>query len=235
MQTWEGGIPPLSLTRYYPRLAHNCTPTVATTSIAVGSTLPPIATLQTVDAVDFRTRRVTSAVVGASSTIPRRMSMYSGYGAGGVSAPKSPSVAVAAARAITRSPSPSSVEPQSLNTVAADRIPNFVSNHIRMFLDDRLFVENLDLLTRTFNDEVDATGAEWLVPKLEPSAVESFAAVVMADVSGYSKLTAYLAEKGDSATEYLARTMKGYLDKVGTSTRLRSCVENCLIVNVPNI
>ncbi|KNC97873.1 uncharacterized protein SPPG_09415 [Spizellomyces punctatus DAOM BR117] len=49
---------------------------------------------------------------------------------------------------------------------------------------------------------------------MAPSAEETFAAVVMADVSGYSNLTSTLAERGPSGAEILGKTMKGYLDKI---------------------
>jgi hypothetical protein len=52
------------------------------------------------------------------------------------------------------------------------------------------------------------------LPELTPSAVDAFAAVVMVDVSGYSKLTASLAERGPVGAELLSKTMKGYLDQI---------------------
>lgn len=70
-------------------------------------------------------------------------------------------------------------------------VPNFLSKHVRRYLDD---------LNPTTT--------------LQPSATERFAAVVMADVSGYSALTATLAERGSVGAELLSKTMKGYLDKV---------------------
>lgn len=57
-------------------------------------------------------------------------------------------------------------------------------------------------------------GMERAMPKLTPTAEEAFAAVVMADVSGYSTLTTKLADKGAIGAEILCKTMKGYLDKV---------------------
>ena len=36
----------------------------------------------------------------------------------------------------------------------------------------------------------------------------------MVDVSGYSKLTAALAERGPVGAELLSKTMKGYLDQI---------------------
>lgn len=50
--------------------------------------------------------------------------------------------------------------------------------------------------------------------QMRPRCEESFAAVVMADVSGYSNLSSTLAEKGAEGAEILSKTMKGYLDKV---------------------
>jgi hypothetical protein len=53
-----------------------------------------------------------------------------------------------------------------------------------------------------------------LKAQMRPRCEESFAAVVMADVSGYSNLSSTLAEKGAEGAEILSKTMKGYLDKV---------------------
>ena len=75
-------------------------------------------------------------------------------------------------------------------------IPNFVSKHVRTFVDKWARNHPNDTSPMKF-------GAE-----------ESFAAVVMADVSGYSKLTSVLAERGPIGSELLSKTMKGYLDKV---------------------
>lgn len=55
---------------------------------------------------------------------------------------------------------------------------------------------------------------EHRIPELVPSATDCFAAVVMVDVSGYSKLTAALAERGPVGAELLSKTMKGYLDQI---------------------
>jgi hypothetical protein len=52
------------------------------------------------------------------------------------------------------------------------------------------------------------------LPELVPTATDAFAAVVMVDVSGYSKLTAALAERGPVGAELLSKTMKGYLDQI---------------------
>jgi hypothetical protein len=49
---------------------------------------------------------------------------------------------------------------------------------------------------------------------MEPTAIPSFAAVMMADVSGYSSLSSILAERGANGAEVLRNVMKGYLDKV---------------------
>lgn len=53
-----------------------------------------------------------------------------------------------------------------------------------------------------------------LKAQMRPRCEESFAAVVMADVSGYSNLSSTLSEKGAEGAEILSKTMKGYLDKV---------------------
>lgn len=48
----------------------------------------------------------------------------------------------------------------------------------------------------------------------EPSAESSFAAVMMADVSGYSTLSAVLAERGPMGADIMGKTIKSYLDKI---------------------
>ena len=79
-------------------------------------------------------------------------------------------------------------------------VPNFLSKHVRTWLDSKKEAKSL-----------------------KPGAEECFAAVVMADVSGYSKLTAVLAEKGSLGAELLSKVMKGYLDKVRCDcSRLRA-------------
>lgn len=85
-------------------------------------------------------------------------------------------------------------------------IPNFVSKHIRRVCH-----------TLQLNGELTGNGRsekELMMPQLEPSATEAFAAVVMVDVSGYSKLAATLAERGALGAELLSKTMKGYFDLV---------------------
>ncbi|KAJ3339635.1 hypothetical protein HDU93_007962 [Gonapodya sp. JEL0774] len=76
-----------------------------------------------------------------------------------------------------------------------DVIPNFVSQHVRKKLDTYCAGNHSDMKA------------------FKPSAESAFAAVVMADVSGYSALTAILAERGPVGAEILAKTMKGLLDK----------------------
>ncbi|KAJ3107586.1 hypothetical protein HDU96_007850 [Phlyctochytrium bullatum] len=86
----------------------------------------------------------------------------------------------------------------STTSLFMDTVPSFVSKHIKNYC-DKLLRENPEA-----NPE----------ELLKPSVVSSFAAVVMADVSGYSLLSACLAEKGPIGAEILGKTMKRYLDKV---------------------
>lgn len=79
-------------------------------------------------------------------------------------------------------------------------IPNFLSRHTREW--------------------IDAT------PELIPTAEEGFSTTVMADVSGYSALTATLAERGPHGAELLGKTMKGYLDKVSVKLIPESLVRS---------
>ena len=51
-------------------------------------------------------------------------------------------------------------------------------------------------------------------PPTEPSAKEAFAAVVMADISGYSALSSHLSERGPMGGELLLRTIKRAMDMV---------------------
>ena len=79
-------------------------------------------------------------------------------------------------------------------------LPAFVSAHIREYCDQLI-------------EESEQNGTEIV---MKPMAREAFAAVVMVDVSGYSKLSAALAEYGPSGSELLAKTMKAYLDLVNS-------------------
>lgn len=78
-------------------------------------------------------------------------------------------------------------------------ITNFVSKQVRR------------ICHKLSEEEITA---EKKLPELVPTATDSFAAVVMVDVSGYSKLTAALAERGPVGAELLSKTMKGYLDQI---------------------
>ncbi len=71
-------------------------------------------------------------------------------------------------------------------------IPNFVSKHVRNYL-DLLNEKNVSI---------------------KPIAIETNAAVVMVDVSGYSTLSSVLAERGPIGAELLSKTMKDFLDQV---------------------
>ncbi|KAJ3190642.1 hypothetical protein HK101_008516 [Irineochytrium annulatum] len=77
-------------------------------------------------------------------------------------------------------------------------VPNFVSKHVKKYCDN-LVQDNPKGSLDDF---------------LKPSTTTSFAAVVMADVSGYSSLSAILAERGPIGAELLGKTMKGYLDRI---------------------
>ena len=87
--------------------------------------------------------------------------------------------------------------------------PNFVPQHVREFCQKSILknphAPDQNTLTVTNEKSQD---------QLEPYVLSTFAAVVMVDVSGYSKLSAALAEKGPIGSELLSKSMKGYLDKV---------------------
>ncbi|KAJ1537230.1 hypothetical protein HK096_001501 [Nowakowskiella sp. JEL0078] len=84
-------------------------------------------------------------------------------------------------------------------------IPNFVCKHVRTFCDD------ITKVSRIIKNSSDSKSP---MDPMVPVAIEGFAAVVMVDVSGYSKLSATLAELGPVGAEILGKTMKGYLDKI---------------------
>jgi hypothetical protein len=85
-------------------------------------------------------------------------------------------------------------------------IPNFVSKHVRRMCHAAQLQEQ--------QSSKRVSEKDLMIPTLTPSAKEAFAAVVMVDVSGYSKLTATLAERGAVGAELLSKTMKGYFDQV---------------------
>jgi hypothetical protein len=99
--------------------------------------------------------------------------------------------------------------------------PCFVSRHVKALCDancwdiwkeaaDNCAVAPFQQIDEMFSEKMERfTGME-----MKPSRNEHFAAVVMADVSGYSKLSSSLAGRGAEGAEILCRTMKGYLDKV---------------------
>ncbi|KAI8916196.1 nucleotide cyclase [Gorgonomyces haynaldii] len=84
-------------------------------------------------------------------------------------------------------------------------IPNFVSKHVKSMVYRKQVAAQ---------KTADAAGVPVNTLELKPGAEESFAAVVMVDVSGYSKLTATLAQRGSVGAELLAKTMKAYLDQI---------------------
>jgi hypothetical protein len=116
-------------------------------------------------------------------------------------------------------PKPVAEKPVVLESI----VPNFVSNHIKSFCS--IIGEkyaSLNTHTPTVPSKLLPQGAETSnLPQLplhlsglESNAYENFAAVVMADVSGYSKLSAELAERGPKGAELLSQAMKGYLDQI---------------------
>ncbi|KAJ3099092.1 hypothetical protein HDU97_003471 [Phlyctochytrium planicorne] len=90
------------------------------------------------------------------------------------------------------------LDAESGKALFEEMVPNFVSKHVKIHC-DKLLRENGNVLTNDI---------------LKPSVVSCFAAVVMADVSGYSALSATLAERGPIGAEILGKTMKRYLDKI---------------------
>lgn len=110
----------------------------------------------------------------------------------------------------------------SLETLAS----NFVSSHVKAyclgiataFVESKLAIPETPLMeTPDSGKELATPLSDNQLPRLVPSADSGFAAVVMADVSGYSKLSSKLAEKGPIGAELLGKAMKGYLDQVPNS------------------
>lgn len=113
-------------------------------------------------------------------------------------------------------------------------VPCFISKHVKNLCDvtcwkswqeaqEEFLKRNPDeadfddsSLERTNVVDIFKSKLQTHVDEMKPGASESFAAVVMADVSGYSNLSASLAERGAEGAEILSKTMKGYLDKVST-------------------
>ncbi|TPX51263.1 hypothetical protein SeLEV6574_g00388 [Synchytrium endobioticum] len=109
-------------------------------------------------------------------------------------------------------------------------VPNFMSKHLRTHCDRLVergvippqygddaarIAQHAPLHDRWNMNRYSASSASPAVcAEMQPSANEAFAAVVMADVSGYSKLTSVLAERGPTGAELLSKAMKGYLDKI---------------------
>ncbi|KAJ3382209.1 hypothetical protein HDU92_004893 [Lobulomyces angularis] len=104
-------------------------------------------------------------------------------------------------------------------------VPCFISKHVKNYCDNVCWRNWIDATTEMSNlteDEKDDIPVEEFftskmkksIQDMRPDAEETFAAVVMADVSGYSNLSATLAEKGAEGAEILSKTMKGYLDKI---------------------
>jgi hypothetical protein len=94
-------------------------------------------------------------------------------------------------------------------------IPSFLSQYLRDYIEEMLIKTNYEKDKKEGKSyDLDAFPAIWKPFILKPMAVESFAAIMIADVSGYSTLCSILAERGNAGTELLSRTMKGYFDKV---------------------
>ena len=81
-------------------------------------------------------------------------------------------------------------------------IANFVSNKVKQ------------LCSNAYRNMPAVENNEISIPEIVPEDSTSFAAVVMVDVSGYSNLTASLAERGPVGAAILSKIMKGYLDSI---------------------
>lgn len=96
-------------------------------------------------------------------------------------------------------------------------VPNFVSKHVRTYCDNLCKQHLAEIAKESYMKPQLLSASPKAVqalPVLKTAVSEAFAVVVMADVSGYSKLTAELAERGPIGAELLSKTMKGYLDKI---------------------
>ena len=117
-------------------------------------------------------------------------------------------------------------------------VPCFISQHVKISCDEMCWetwteaqkefaaeqqksipeinaADSASQLTNVFGvEDIFKSKITRRIKDMEPGVNEHFAAVVMADVSGYSNLSSVLAERGAEGAEILSRTMKGYLDKV---------------------
>jgi hypothetical protein len=109
----------------------------------------------------------------------------------------------------------------ALNTGSTNtQIPSFLCRYVRNFVDQRILLLNIDRLHQETDGESEPED-QWMLPDISPTAEESFSAVVMVDISGYSKISSILVDRGTEGTELLAKTMKGYLDKVNFLIRVK--------------
>lgn len=95
-----------------------------------------------------------------------------------------------------------------------DIISNFVSHHVKKFCHQLVRGEERPATDGDMLPTSSLSSSKREIVELTPSVTDSFAAVIMVDVSGYSKLTAALAERGPIGAELLSKTMKGYLDQI---------------------
>lgn len=99
-------------------------------------------------------------------------------------------------------------------------VPCFISKYVKNYCDTAIWrswqesVDSTKNLIAVSAEEGFTRRMQEHIRNMKPSAIETFAAVVMADVSGYSKLSSSLSARGAEGAEILCRTMKGYLDKV---------------------
>jgi class 3 adenylate cyclase len=100
----------------------------------------------------------------------------------------------------------------SLGTQGTKLLSTFLSDHVREYLDRRVLEQNQAILSKDPPQDTDEL--IWDIPTLDTCIIESFAVIVMADVSGYSRLTSVMSERGKTGFELLTKTMKDYLDNI---------------------
>lgn len=120
------------------------------------------------------------------------------------------------AGALSSAPATQSEDPEETST----KIRTFVCQHVRNHVDQQLLIANIDLFRNTDSELSESSNpafaqSSWRLPVPRPTANETFAAVMIADVSHYSSLCSRLAEQGNEGVELLARTVKNYLDQAG--------------------
>ncbi|KAI9164302.1 hypothetical protein H9P43_008131 [Blastocladiella emersonii ATCC 22665] len=100
------------------------------------------------------------------------------------------------------------------DSLSADKRPSFPTSGLTLTNSDGTTKSARGRKSSNRKEKKTAIDMSEIVRNLQPVAIEGWAAVVMCDVSGYSSLTSYLADRGPDGAEIMSKIMKGYLDKI---------------------